>query len=283
MYNKDFYYKDSTMCGIIAPRGVGKTLLLTALAHEELTDALNNGYENFRIYHNGFLKKGWWTKQFGGDYLVEFGLQDIIETVQSENSTMSNGLVLIDEIASVQDNRYGAMGYGNILFSHWVVMIRKIGLTIMWAGQNEEVDRRLKMQCDLVGYPVVARADKGRKAGVTFVYQSGTYSYEGNRRKFLFNDLNKFWNAYDTSRIIKSQQINKRDINMMEEGNLQEEIFNQIYEHLENKTNKKMNIMEIKKLTGVDWNIKKLDSYIRYFGNSVKGNKGMFTFNQLYD
>ena len=41
--------------------------------------------------------------------------------------------------------------------------------------------------------------------------------------------------------------------------------------------------MEIKKLTGVDWNIKKLDNFIRYFGNSVKGNKGMFTFNQLYD
>ena len=283
MYNQDFYYKDSTMCGIIAPRGVGKTLLLTALAHEELLDALNNGYENFRIFHNGFLNKNWWKKQFGGDYLVEIGLQDIIETVQTEDSPMSNGLVLIDEIASIQDNRYGAMGYGNVLFSHWVVIIRKVGLAIMWAGQNEEVDRRLKMQCDIVGYPVVARAEKGKEVGVTFVYQNGTYSYEGNRRKFLFNNLDKFWNAYDTSRIIKSVQINKRDINMMQEGNLQQEIYDQIYDHLENKSSKRMNIMEIKKLTGVDWNIKKLDTFIRFFGNSVKGNKGMFTFNQLYD
>ena len=178
MYNQDFYYKDSTMCGIIAPRGVGKTLLLTALAHEELLDALNNGYENFRIFHNGFLNKNWWKKQFGGDYLVDIGLQDIIETVQTEDSPMSNGLVLIDEIASIQDNRYGATGYGNVLFSHWVVIIRKVGLAIMWAGQNEEVDRRLKMQCDIVGYPVVARAEKGKEVGVTFVYQNGTYSYE---------------------------------------------------------------------------------------------------------
>ena len=283
MYNQDFYYKDSTMCGIIAPRGVGKTLLLTALAHEELLDALNNGYENFRIFHNGFLNKNWWKKQFGGDYLVEIGLQDIIETVQTEDSPMSNGLVLIDEIASIQDNRYGATGYGNVLFSHWVVIIRKVGLAIMWAGQNEEVDRRLKMQCDIVGYPVVARAEKGKEVGVTFVYQNGTYSYEGNRRKFLFNNLDKFWNAYDTSRIIKSVQINKADINMMQEGNLQQEIYYRIYDHLKNKSSKRMNIMEIKKLTGVDWNIKKLDTFIRFFGNSVKGNKGMFTFNQLYD
>ena len=283
MYNQDFYYKDSTMCGIIAPRGVGKTLLLTALAHEELLDALNNGYENFRIFHNGFLNKNWWKKQFGGDYLVEVGLQDIIETVQTEDSPMSNGLVLIDEIASIQDNRYGATGYGNVLFSHWVVIIRKVGLAIMWAGQNEEIEKRLKMQCDIVGYPVVARAEKGKEVGVTFVYQNGTYSYEGNRRKFLFNNLDKFWNAYDTSRIIKSVQINKADINMMQEGNLQQEIYYRIYDHLKNKSSKRMNIMEIKKLTGVDWNIKKLDNFIRYFGNSVKGNKGMFTFNQLYD
>ena len=70
---------------------------------------------------------------------------------------------------------------------------------------------------------------------------------------------------------------------MMQEGNLQQEIYDQIYDHLENKSSKRMNIMEIKKLTGVDWNIKKLDTFIRFFGNSVKGNKGMFTFNQLYD
>ena len=141
MYNKDFYYKDSSMLGVIAPRGVGKTLLLTAIAHEELVEATNFGYPDFKIYHNGFLNpkwKGW--KEFGNDRLVEFGLEEIIETVDTEHSTMENGLVLIDEIASIQDNRYGAMGYGNVLFSHWVIMIRKIGLSILWAGQNEEVN-----------------------------------------------------------------------------------------------------------------------------------------------
>ena len=55
MYHKDFFYKDSSLIGVIAPRGTGKTLLLTALAHEELITAVNEGYDKFRIYHNGFL------------------------------------------------------------------------------------------------------------------------------------------------------------------------------------------------------------------------------------
>jgi hypothetical protein len=283
MYNKDFYYKDSSMLGVIAPRGVGKTLLLTAIAHEELVEATNFGYPDFKIYHNGFLNpkwKGW--KEFGNDRLVEFGLEEIIETVDTEHSTMENGLVLIDEIASIQDNRYGAMGYGNVLFSHWVIMIRKIGLSILWAGQNEEVDRRLKLQCDVVGYPVVARKRRGKEVGVTWVYQNGTYSFEGNRRRFFYPNLDKLWNAYDTSRIIKSRNISKTDINLMESNRIEEKIYDTIYRHLKDKDEKKLSAMEVKKMTEVDWNIKKIDQFLTYLGKRVRNNKGTFTFNELF-
>ena len=286
-YNEHFFYKDYSLILCLAPRGVGKTLLLTAIAYEELAAALDEGYDNFRIYHNGFLNKSWWTKRFGKDYLVEFGLEDIIETVDTEQTHMSNGLVLIDEIASIQDNRYGAMSYGNILFSHWIVMMRKIGLTIMGAGQNEEVDKRLKMQCDIVGYVTVARKKKGKEAGVTWVYQTGTYTNPGHRRRFFYDNLKEFWGAYDTTRIIKSQQINKKDVNLMHENKIQDQIFDDIYEHLKTKNDKKLNIMTIKKITGVDWEIKKLGDFVRYFSKPVKtrGNwyKGNFDFQELFD
>ena len=81
-----------------------------------------------------------------------------------------------DEVASVQDNRLGGLAYGSVLFSHWIIMIRKIGLTIVWAGQNEELDRRIKLQTDLVGYATVSRKKKGKEVGVSWVYQNNVYS-----------------------------------------------------------------------------------------------------------
>ena len=284
MYHKNYFYKDATMLGVIGSRGLGKTLLLTAIAHEELVDATNSGYQDFKIYHNGFLNpkwKGW--KEFGPDRLVEFTLEDIINTVDTEHSTMENGLVLIDEIASIQDNRYGAMGYGNVLFSHWVIMIRKIGLSIIWAGQNEEVDRRLKLQCDWVGWPTSSRKDRGKNLGVTWVYQSNTYSHEGNKRHFYYSGLDKFWSAYDTSRIIKSRNINKHEINLLESNRVEEKIYDTIFTHLKDKKEKKLSAMEIKKMTDVDWNIKKIDQFLTYLGKRVRDHKGTFTFNSLFD
>lgn len=287
MYNEDYFYKDYSLILTLAPRGQGKTLLLTALAYEELRAALDEGYDNFRIYHNGFLNTKWWEKRFGGDYLVEFGLQDIIETVDTEQTHMTNGLVLIDEIASIQDNRYAAMSYGTILFSHWVVMMRKIGLTILGAGQNEEVDRRLKLQCDIVGYVTVARKKRGKEVGVVWVYQNGTYTNIGHKRRFFYKDLKNFWGAYDTTRIIKSEQISKRDVNLMHENKIQDKIFDDIYKHLETSDSKKLNVMEIKRLTGIDWDVKKLGDFVRYFSKPVKtrGNwdKGNFDFRELFD
>ena len=174
------------------------------------------------------------------------------------------------------------MGYGNVLFSHWVIMIRKIGLSILWAGQNEEIDRRIKLQADVVGFPVVARKRRGKEVGVTWVYQNGTYSFEGNRRRFFYPNLDKFWNAYDTSRIIKSRNISKSDINLMESNRIEEKIYDTIIRHLKDKNEKKLSAMEVKKMTEVDWNIKKIDQFLTYLGKRVRNNKGTFTFNELF-
>ena len=42
-YNEHFFYKDYSLILCLAPRGVGKTLLLTAIAYEELAAALDEG------------------------------------------------------------------------------------------------------------------------------------------------------------------------------------------------------------------------------------------------
>lgn len=283
-------YQENILVGIISARGIGKTLLLTALAYEDLRAAVEGGYKDWKIYHNGFLLKDhpiWTVPGEDKSRLVEFGIEDIVNTVDSRGTenTMQNGLVLIDEIASIQDNRYGT-AYGGILFSHWVVMMRKIGLTILWAGQNEEVDRRLKMQCDIVGYPTVSRKKRGREVGCTFVYQNSSFTNTGKRRRFFYNNLQVFWDAYDTSKIIQSQSLNKRDINVMQENKVEEKIFDQIYDHLADKEDKQLNVMDIKRITGVDWEIKKLQEFVKYFGRQVKRGghweKGNFDFKDIF-
>ena len=89
MYNQNFYYKDASMLGVIAPRGVGKTLLLTCLAYEELRAATNENYDGFRIFHNGFINEKWPGWRIPGEKkprLQRFGIEDIIETKDSNRS-----------------------------------------------------------------------------------------------------------------------------------------------------------------------------------------------------
>ena len=284
MYHKDFFYKDSSLIGVIAPRGTGKTLLLTALAHEELITAVNEGYDKFKIYHNGFLNPKADIWQIPGETesrLVEYSLEDIVTTVDTGYSSMENGLVLLDEAASIQDNRLGALAYGTVLFSHWIIMIRKIGLTIIWAGQNEELDRRIKSQTDIVLYCTVARKMKGKEVGITAVYQNGVYSYEGNRRKFMFYNLNKFWDAYDTTKIIRTEQMSKQDIKMLQDEQVEEKIYDDIYKHLKTQPEKKLSLMEVKKLTGVDWKLSEIEKYLKFIGKSTRV-KGIYDFEHIY-
>lgn len=288
MYNQNFFYKDASMLGIIAPRGVGKTLLLTCLAYEELRAASTEKYQDFKIFHNGFLNHKWKGWRIPGDKKVRlqrFGIEDIIQTVESGVAPFENGLVVIDEVASIQDNRYGAMGLGTVLFSHFIVMIRKVGLTILWAGQNEELDRRIKMQTDIVLYPVVARHKKGREIGFTAVYQNGTYAHEGKKRKFMIYDLNKFWNAYDTNYIIKSEQVYKSDLAAMRHEIKEDQVFEMIVNKVRKSGDPVLSIMEIKQLMvkelKANWETKELNKFLKMVGNPVKGSKSQYDFSML--
>tara|TARA_R100001530_G_scaffold130758_1_gene101920 strand:+ start:2477 stop:3346 length:870 start_codon:yes stop_codon:yes gene_type:complete len=288
MYNQNFYYKDASMLGIIAPRGVGKTLLLTCLAYEELRAASTEKYQDFKIFHNGFLNHKWKGWRIPGDKKVRlqrFGIEDIIQTVESGVAPFENGLVVIDEVASIQDNRYGAMGLGTVLFSHFIVMIRKVGLTILWAGQNEELDRRIKMQTDIVLYPVVARHKKGREIGFTAVYQNGTYAHEGKKRKFMIYDLNKFWKAYDTNYIIKSEQVYKSDLAAMRHEIKEDQVFEMIVNKVRKSGDPVLSIMEIKQLMvkelKANWETKELNKFLKMVGNPVKGSKSQYDFSML--
>ena len=288
MYNQNFYYKDASMLGIIAARGVGKTLLLTCLAYEELRAASTEKYQDFKIFHNGFLNHKWKGWRIPGDKKVRlqrFGIEDIIQTVESGVAPFENGLVVIDEVASIQDNRYGAMGLGTVLFSHFIVMIRKVGLTILWAGQNEELDRRIKMQTDIVLYPVVARHKKGREIGFTAVYQNGTYAHEGKKRKFMIYDLNKFWNAYDTNYIIKSEQVYKSDLAAMRHEIKEDQVFEMIVNKVRKSGDPVLSIMEIKQLMvkelKANWETKELNKFLKMVGNPVKGSKSQYDFSML--
>jgi len=284
MYNKDFYYKDSSLIGLIAPRGTGKTLLLSAIAQEELASAVNAGYSGFRIFHNGFLNSEseiWKVPGESETRLIEYGLEDIINTVESGETDMENGLVLLDEVASVQDNRLGGLAYGSVLFSHWIIMIRKIGLTIIWAGQNEELDRRIKLQTDIVGYCTVSRRRKGKEVGVSWVYQNSVYSYEGHKRNMMYYGLDKFWEAYDTRKIIKTESLSKTDIKLLQTEQVEEKIYDDIYAFLKNKEDKKLSLMQIKKLCNISWQLNDVEKFAKYIGKQTK-TKGTFNFEGMF-
>ena len=284
MYNKNFYYKDSSLIGIIAPRGTGKTLLLSAIAHEELIDAVNGGYKDFRIFHNGFLNPEAEIWKIPGEKesrLVEYSLEDIINTVETGESPLENGLVLLDEVACVQDNRLGGLAYGSVLFSHWIIMIRKIGLTIVWAGQNEELDRRIKLQTDLVGYATVSRKKKGKEVGVSWVYQNNVYSFEGNKRNFMYYGLQKFWDSYDTTKIIRTESLSKEDVKLLKTEQVEEKIYDDIYMHLKNKPEKKLSLMEIKKLSALPWELKEIEKFVKLIGKQTR-NKGIYNFSPMF-
>ena len=273
-HRSDYLYKDdSIIIGLLAPRGVGKTLLLTALAHDEWRKANNLGTkagDTFRIFHNGFINEDWGGWKVNGvktDRIVNISLEDILHCVDAGDSSISNGLILIDEISSIQDNRYSSAAIGGILFSHFIIMIRKQGCSIMWAGQMENtIDNRLKSQCDIVGYPVSAKKDRGRQVGVSWVYQGGTYTYPGYRRKMLYKQLWKFWDAYDTFKMIKSESISKGELFEKKLEIQQDEMFDQIIKHLEKTKSTTITLMEVKQILQkklkIDWDLKTINENI---------------------
>ena len=113
------------------------------------------------------------------------------------------------------------------------------------------------------------------------VYQNGVYSYEGNRRKFMFYNLNKFWDAYDTTKIIRTEQMSKQDIKMLQDEQVEEKIYDDIYKHLKTQPEKKLSLMEVKKLTGIDWKLSEIEKYLKFIGKSTRV-KGIYDFEHIY-
>ena len=162
-------------------------------------------------------------------------------------------------------------------------MIRKQGCNILWAGQNENtLYQRLKSQCDLIGYPVAAKKQRGHQVGVTYVYQNGTYLHPGARKKMLYKDLHKFWDAYDTYKMIKSETISKNDLYQKKIEIQQEEIFDAIMNKLIKDKSTTITLMEVKQLMTkklkIDWDLKKINENISLMAPPDPNEKNRFSF-----
>jgi len=284
----DFFYADSSsILGLLAPRGFGKTLLITAMAHDEWRRANRAGTkagDTFRIFHNGFLDDEWEGWKIDGkktDRIVEFGLEDVLHAVDRGDSSISNGLILIDEISSIQDNRYSSQAIGGILFSHFIIMIRKQGCSILWAGQMENtIENRLKSQCDIIGYLKANKHQRGKSVLINWVYQNGTYVYPGFKKTEIYKDLNKFWNAYDTFKMIKSESISKNELYQKKIEVQQEEIFDCVIKKLKKDKTEVISLIEVKKLINkelkIDWDLKKINENLMLMAEPIS--KSVFDF-----
>jgi hypothetical protein len=288
-YHDEFYYKDSCLIGILGGRGIGKTLTISMLAYEELQGAIAAGYDDFRIFHNGFLKDSWFAKKFPDEKeskLVEYDFQEIIEGMMYGESPIKNGLMCIDEVASIQDSAYGPMGFGRVSFSHFIIMMRKIGLTIIFAGQTEEIDKRLKMQTDIVGYPVVAKRMRGKEVGIKWVYQNENYTNPGRIRRMFYPNMDRFWGSYDTTKIIRSEQVNRQDVMNKKTEDIEDDIANIIQDIVNKEKTTKISVMEIKqklkKDHNINWEMKQLESSLKYYGKQVTGDKSTFDFKKNF-
>ena len=288
-YHDEFYYKDSCLIGLLAGRGVGKTLTMSMLAHEELVTAVNEGYDDFKIYHNGFLDPKWKGWQIPGEKesrLVEYDFQEIIEGMMYGESKIQNGLMCIDEIASIQDSAYGPMGFGRVNFSHFIIMMRKIGLTILFAGQTEEIDKRLKMQTDIVGYPVVAKKMRGKEVGIKWVYQNENYTKPGKVRRIFYPNMHKFWGAYDTRKIIRSEQVNKSDVLNKKQEDIEDDIADIIQDIVKAEKTTSIPIFKIKqymkKELNINWELKQLEASLKYYGKPLSKDKSVYDFRKNF-
>ena len=271
MNRKDnFFYKDNTnVTCLLGRRGSGKTLMLCRLAVEEWIRANKKGYKDFHIYHNGFLNNNADIFKIDGKVtgrIQDVGLMDIIETVQTGRTKLENGLLMIDEVTSIGDNRYGASSYGGVLFSHYILMIRKRGMSCLYATQFEHsIDRRLKEQTDIVGYCQSAPRDKGKQVGVTYVHQ-GTFGPEGEKRKKLYYNMEQMWDVYDTYKMIQSEQMGKEQIQARSTEEEEDTVYKHLIGYVKKKKQYQLSMMEIKGVLAKDlkvyWDIERLRKFL---------------------
>ena len=129
----------------------------------------------------------------------------------------------------------------------------------------------------------MAKKDKGKGiVGCTYVYQNGTYTYAGNRRKMMYWDLKPYFKAYDTMRIIKSENISKNELYEKKLEVQQDDIFNKILDTLEARQQTTITTMQVKQLIekdlGIVWDLKRVEDNLKLMASPLVCNKSVFDF-----
>ena len=281
-YNRDqFFYKDCSVTALLGVRGSGKSTLMVRMAMEEWASAINKGFNDFKILHNGFIDS---THEFWGDHdgrVRRTSLLEVVNLLETGVDALDNSLILFDEVQSLLDARFG-MGYGGIMLSQFLMQIRKRGISVLYTTQFEHnIDRRLKEQTDIVGFVSSAKKEKGRNVGVRFVHQ-GQFAPPSFTKKKYYNDMYKAWPIFDTHALINAETLTKDEITQKSKEE-QEDI---VYKHLLKQTKKtgnyKMQIMEIKMLLAKDlkinWDLQQLKKFLENVATQDKREKMYWTF-----
>ena len=82
----------------------------------------------------------------------------------------------------------------------------------------------------------------------------------------IFNHIKVFWDAYDTFKMIKSESISKGELFEKKLEVQQDEMFDQIINHLQKKQKTQISLMEVKQILNkklkIDWDLKTINDNI---------------------
>ena len=95
------------------------------------------------------------------------------------------------------------------------------------------------------------------------------------------NELRKLAVNISTTKIIRTEQMSKQDIKMLQDEQVEEKIYDDIYKHLKTQPEKKLSLTEVKKLTGIDWKLSEIEKYLKFIGKSTRV-KGIYDFEHIY-
>jgi len=284
-YNREqFYYKDCSVTALLGTRGSGKSTLMVRIAMEEWAAANNQGHKDYKILHNGFIDSNneWWGDHDGR--VRRTTLMEVVNLLETGADSLDNSLILFDEVQSLLDARFG-MNYGGVMLSHFLMQIRKRGISVIYTTQFEHnIDRRLKEQTDVVGFVNSAKKEKGRNVGVRFVHQ-GTFAPPSFTKKKYYNDMYKAWPLFDTHALINSDVLTKEDIYQKSKDEEEDLVYKHLLKHTKKTRKYRLQLMEIKMLIAKDLNIKwdtyQLRKYLENIATQDKKEKMFWSFNMF--
>lgn len=130
-------------------KGSGKTLTM-------VKDALNFHHEGWRVYSNFAIPFG---ERITNEEFLNF----------DKNNSLSNCVILIDEIQSLLDNRR-SMSKTNLKSTHFMQQIRKKNIKLLATAQfRNTVDLRFKQHVDIEIYPKYHKLKSGDVCEVTYI------------------------------------------------------------------------------------------------------------------